>query len=774
MINKLFDILKNISDIIANNSDTKSILGETVLTLAKGLDAKVCSVYVFDKDMDALVLTATHGLKKESIGKVKMKSGEGLTGICFRDNEILNIINPENHHDFKYFASTGEEIYKSYLSVPLVIAGKCLGILVIQGDEPKKFTENIVDTARSISTQLASLILNTDILTALANNPSEKDNYNSSPNIPDISQTISGISGNTGIAIGKALIFQSSNILNDIVPSKTDTPDKELTVLSNAITITKKKIIALEEKALTQISEADASIFYAHLLFLEDKTLLNEIKRGITTKKRTAEYSIKRVFNEYKKRFSLLKNEDFKDKIMDLKDVLIRLIITLNSLKKNNIYSEDIDFTESQNYILIAKELLPSDLLKLPANNIKGIICEKGGVAAHIAILARAFDIPALLKTPNITNIANKDDDIILDCFTETAYIRPDQKIKTGFNDIIKSRLQSAQNSKVDTQPAITLDNKNIKLNANLALVNEVSLLQKYGADGIGLYRTEFLYMIRDRLPSEREQYQIFSKVLKEAKGKTVTIRLLDVGADKPLPYIHTPYEDNPALGNRGIRFLLNNDSILRSHLRAILRAGRHGKLKILIPMISNKEEIIRLKEILVSVRDKLIAQNSQFSTDYELGIMLEVPSVLFDIENMISEVDFVSIGTNDLLQYIFAADRTNEVLPNKFLPLHPIFLKVLKNIGSIFANYPDKELSLCGEIAGNVYAVPYILGAGIYEFSMPPKFIPLVKEVINSIRYEDSKRLLDTAITFNNTDSTLNLIDEFFKINNLTKFIKK
>ncbi|MCP4178164.1 MAG: phosphoenolpyruvate--protein phosphotransferase [bacterium] len=391
-----------------------------------------------------------------------------------------------------------------------------------------------------------------------------------------------------------------------------------------------------------------------------------------------------------------------------------------------------------------------------------------------MAILARAFDIPALLKTPNITNIVNKDDDIILDCFTETAYIRPEEKIKKQFNDIIKSRLQSAQNLNIDNKPAVTLDNKNIKLNANLALVNEVTLLQKYGADGIGLYRTEFLYMIRDRLPSEREQYKIFSKVLREAKDKEVTIRLLDVGADKPLPYINTPYEDNPALGNRGIRFLLTHEDILRPHLRAILKAGVHGRLKILIPMISNKEEIIRLKEILVSVRNELISQRSKFSTNYEIGIMLEVPSALFDIENMIPEIDFASIGTNDLLQYIFASDRTNEVLPNKYLPLHPIFLKILKNIGSIFANHPDKKLSLCGEIAGNVYALPYILGAGVYELSMPPKFIPPVKEIINSIHYSDSKRLLDKAITFSSTDSSLQLVNEFFKINNLTKFIKK
>jgi phosphotransferase system, enzyme I, PtsP len=774
MRNKLFDILKTISEIIAYNDDAKLVLAETVKALAKGLHSKVCSVYVFEKDQNALVLTATHGLKKGSIGKVQMKSGEGLTGICFRDNIIINITNPEDHPDFKYFEFTGEKIYKSYLSIPLIVAGKCLGILVIQGDTPEKFAEDIVDTAKSISTQLASIILNSDLLTALASNSSDEISYPTLKNNSETSQTINGVAGNTGIAIGKALIFQASDILNKIISSKTDSPDEEFKILLKALAITKKKIISLEEKALAQISEADASIFYAHLLFLEDKALLTEIKTSIIDRRRTAEYSIKLVFQEYKKRFSLLKNEYFKDKIMDLKDALIRLIITVNSLKRNSTHNEDIDFAESQHYILIAKELLPSDLLKLPANNIKGIICEKGGVAAHIAILARAFDIPALLKTPNITNIVNKDDDIILDCFTETAYIRPDKKIKKQFKDIIKFRLEAEEKLNPDNKPAITLDKKNIQLNANIALVNEVTLLEKYGADGIGLYRTEFLYMIRDRLPSEREQYKIFSKILKEAKDKTVTIRLLDVGADKPLPYLDTPNEDNPALGIRGIRFLLNNKDILRSHLRAILRAGVHGKLKILIPMISNSEEIIHLKEILISVRDELISKNLNCSTNYELGMMLEVPSALFDIENMIHEIDFVSIGTNDLLQYIFASDRTNEVLPNKFLPIHPIFLKILKDLGNIFANYPNKKLSLCGEIAGNVHAIPYIIGAGIFELSMPPKFIPAVKEVINSIHYEESKRLLDTAIAFNNTDSTLHLVNEFFKHSNLKKFIKK
>ena len=761
MLNKLLDILKTISEVIAKNDDYNMILSEIVKILALGLNADVCSIYIFDKKLNELHLSATYGLNKISVGQVKMLPGEGLTGNSFRKQKTMNISNPEKHPKYKYFENTGEEIFKSFLAIPLSVGGTCVGVLTIQDRNNKRFSSSVVDMMKSLSTQVANVILNENMLLALAD-----ENYDNSKKIttfiPRVKSqiTIKGTAANSGVAIGKANIFSSTKLLDRISYSKSKNPEKEIQLLGKAIKRSKEETIQLEQKALSIISEADASIFDAHLLFLEDKYLIDKIKKHIKEHGHSLEFSIKLVFIEYEKRFLQLNEQIFKEKVMDLKDVMLRLIESARAIKNKKKQSDDYA-VKLKNRILVAKELLPSDLIRMPIHNINGIVCEKGGITAHVAILARALGIPALLGVKKITKNVNDNDDLVLDCNTELVHVNPDAEIKASFTELVESEKEHTSFDFIDLEPGATSDKKHIRLNANLSLVSELPLINGFGAEGIGLYRTEFLYMVRDHLPSEEEQYSIYSKIFDGLIGKDITIRVLDIGGDKPLPYLNFPAEDNPALGNRGTRMLLNRKDILKPHLRAILRAGARGNLRVLFPMVTTGNEILQVRNILSEVEMELSEKNIPYSTNFKIGIMLEVPSIILDLENIISKVDFVSIGTNDLLQYIFAMDRGNESLPSRNLSLHPIFLKVLRNIGEIFKSRPEKELCLCGEMAGNKSAIPFIIGAGIYNVSMPSKRIQPIKEVVRNFTLEECKEILEEALMLRTPEAVEKLSKE-------------
>ena len=762
MLKKLLNIFHQISSIIAEVNDFEEILSQFVEVLANGLEIDVCSVYLYDKHEDMLLLRASHGLLPESIDRVSMKSSEGLTGLCFNSEKMINIVNPDKHAKYKYFSNTGEDKYKSFLATPIIVGGEKLGVIVIQSVTPKRFNKSVTESIKSVSTQLGNVIIDATVLSSLAGKDFILKNKIVSLDKETGMLSLKGKAANIGIGLGKACIFENEYSFEKIAHIETENIELEIDFLDKGITITKQKTLSLEQKALSLISEADASIFCAHLLFLEDRTLISKIKEDIKKNKHTAEFSIKIIFDEYSERFAALQDNIFKEKIMDLKDVMLRLIDVVKNLKRG-ISAEDLSLNiNTPNSVLIVKEILPSALIRLPVDNISGIVCEKGGVADHVAILAKALNIPAIRGIKNITKIANNNDDIIVDGHTELVHIRPDEMVVNKFKKIIESQNEKENVCESDIS-TVTKDGVKLQLKANIALISETSLLKKYGAEGIGLYRTEFLYMIRDHEPPEEDQYQIFQKVFENSKDMDVTIRVLDIGGDKALPYIDVAKEDNPALGNRGIRLLLSNKPLFKAHLKAILRAGAFGNLKILFPMISNSQEVDRVLEVLSDVETELQFQNIEYSEDYEIGIMVEVPSLLFEIDSIMKKVDFISLGTNDLAQYIFASDRTNEIVYDKNLYLSPVFLKILKTLSNQTAKY-NKNVSICGEMAGDIHALPFILAIGLKDLSMAPRFIPKVRDIARKISVKDCEKLLNEAIKLNTSKEVVEIVNQFYK----------
>ncbi len=756
MLSKILTILRKISKIIAENDDQAQVLDEIVKVLSKNLDAEVCSIYIYDEEANELVLSATCGLNSDLVGKVRLKPGEGVTGTAFKSGEIVNISNPEKHPRYKFVRGSGEERYKSFLSVPLTVSGRCVGVLNLQNAGDVPFTLSITDVVKSVCTQIANLIISSKMLKVLASE--------SEPGAKGLARKqkqviVRGVSANVGIAVGTAVIYVKRDYFAEIKLEKTIDDSKEILLLEHAIKAARKETSELGRKAVSLISEADASIFDVHILFLDDKTLLDAIKLKIS-EGYTVESSLKLVNDDYQKKFSRLQEQIFREKALDLKDVLLRIYKIVRSIRGAETKSE-IEVEHSRQ-IIFTNELLPSDLFKMPIDKIAGIVCERGGATAHVAILARALNIPAIMGAKDTISQVRANDEVILDCHAENVYIRPSENVRAHFRDLLALTSSEPDDSLLD-KDSVTEDGTEISLRANISLISETSVLRRYGAKGIGLYRTEFLFMIREYMPSEDSQYQVYLKIFKEVKGEEVTVRVLDIGADKPLPYVKIPQEDNPVLGWRGIRVLLSQKELFKTQLRAILRAGAQGRLKILFPMVSCVSQMIETRQVLSEVESELHAKNIPHSDNYKVGMMLEVPSVIFSIEEFLEYVDFMSIGTNDLIQYSFAVDRGNEMVSSLFNPLHPSFLKIISHIGHVFKSYPGKGLAMCGEMAGNPYAIPFIIGAGIRDLSMGPKSIPPVKRVLRAYTVKECEDLLDEVVSLHNPESVECVVKQSF-----------
>lgn len=729
-------ILKSISEVIAANDDLSSVLAAIVDILAENLNTDVCSVYIYNEDEDELVLAATCGLNKDTIGKICLKPGAGITGSAFIHSEVINLASAAEHESYQYFANSGEDKYQSFLSSPLVISSKRVGVLNLQRIVEEKFSEEVVDMVKSLSTQIANLILSSKMLSVLSVEDLDTKDLSTGEKKNQI--MLKGVSANPGIARGFASVYQPSTSFDDITPDTSLSLHSELELFDTAVQMAKKETVDLEAIAVSLISEADASIFDVHLMILEDKSLIDSIRK-IIQRGYSVEYAIKNINSLYQSRFQKMNEEIFREKGADFKDVMLRLLKITRSLKKSELAHEP--FAVDENEIIVARELLPSDIFRLTSSKLLGIATEKGSMTSHVAILAKALNIPALLGVNNLLTKIKDGNQLILDCNAGLCYINPWEDVSQRYEEILTAQLQADET--VETTPCQTKDNHQITLRANISLVSETPLLKQYGAKGIGLYRSEFLYMIRDYLPSEDVQYDVFSTIIKQADGDEVTFRLLDIGGDKPLSYLKLAEETNPALGQRGIRFLLGRQDVLRPHLKAIMRAAYHGPIKMICPMISNVAEVLELKSIIQECQENLDKKNQKYSRDFKFGIMLEVPSAYLQLEKIFKHIDCISIGSNDLFQYTFANDRENSESDEVPEYLEPGFLQLIAEIAEQVRKNSDIELSICGEMAADAMVAPLLVGAGIFDLSMQPTKIPPVKKQLKQFTLAECQELL-------------------------------
>ncbi|MDE4083482.1 phosphoenolpyruvate--protein phosphotransferase [Planococcus maritimus] len=526
-----------------------------------------------------------------------------------------------------------------------------------------------------------------------------------------MTSTFSGIAASTGIAIAKA--FRLENPQLTVKQQQVNNPSDEIVRFDAAVAQASAELEVIKEKTAQQISDKEAEIFGAHLLVLSDPELIGPIKERITSDSINAEFALQETSDMFITMFEAMDNEYMKERAADIKDVRKRLLSHLLGVKIQDpsMINEEV--------IVIAEDLTPSDTVQLNAQFVKGFITDIGGRTSHSAILARTLEIPAVVGAKNAMATVRNGQTVIIDGLHGTIIIDPDQAtIREYEQEKTAYDAQKAEWAKLKDEPTLSADGQHVELAANIGTPKDLAGVLEHGAEGIGLYRTEFLYMGRDTFPTEDEQFDAYSKVLKGMQGKPTVVRTLDIGGDKELTYLDLPKELNPFLGLRAIRLCLEMPELFRTQLRALLRASVYGNLKIMFPMIATVEEFRQGKAMLEEEKAKLLDAGIPVSDSIEVGIMVEIPSTAVMADVFAKEVDFFSIGTNDLIQYTMAADRMNERVSYLYQPFNPAILRLVKMVIDA-AHQEGKWAGMCGEMAGDEIAIPILLGLGLDEFSM-------------------------------------------------------
>lgn len=553
---------------------------------------------------------------------------------------------------------------------------------------------------------------------------------------------IKGIPVSAGIAIAKAFVI--SEVEPNIVNTTTDNIEVELEKLNKSIELCKNQISDIKEKAGKYLGPEKIAVFDAHLMFLQDPEFVGQIVSTIKENNFRAEHAAKNVVDTFIQMFQAMDNEYFKERAADVKDVGHRLLLNILGEKINDLSLID------EEVVLVAEDLTPSQTAVINKQFVKGFVTDIGGKTSHTAILSRTLEIAAIVGTKDASTKIKDGELVILDAVTGEIFTNPDESLINEYKNKIdefnkyKEELKQLKNEK-----AITTDNHEVELAANIGNPKDVEGVLENGADAVGLFRTEFLYMGRDNFPTEDEQFTAYKAAAEGMNGKAVIIRTLDIGGDKNLTYFNLPKELNPFLGYRAIRICLQEKEMFKTQLKAILRASAFGKVRIMYPMISSVEEVIKANNILEEAKKELKANNIDFDNNIEVGIMVEIPAVAVMADLFAKYVDFFSIGTNDLCQYTLAVDRMNEKISDLYNPLHPAILTLVKNvIKASHSGQRCKFTGMCGEMASMPTSALILLGLGLDEFSMNAPSIPSIKKIIRSVTMEDAKKIAEEALT--------------------------
>lgn len=553
---------------------------------------------------------------------------------------------------------------------------------------------------------------------------------------------LKGVSSSTGLCMGKAYMYRSGEEL-DIKKIDIEDIDYEIKRFKKSVDRAKKDISRLCLEAKKEIGEEKSKIFYTHKMILEDADFLTRVEKSIRENNINAEWAIKSILNEYINIFNSIEDVNMKEKIIDIKDVFIRVInylMNITDRKLNNI---------DEKVILVAKELRPSDTIDIDKNKILAIVTEKGGLASHTSIIAKTLGIPSIVGIENLTEKVNHLDYLIVDGYYDTVIVNPTKETKKEYSHLEKEvHKYTEKHVKYINKKAITKDDISVKVLGNIATCEDSKRVVDFGGEGSGLVRTEFLYMRRESPPDYKEQVEIYSKICQNFKGKEVIIRTLDVGGDKDIPYLNFNKEKNPFLGYRGIRICLNNIELFKEQIKAIYSISSKYNIKIMFPMISSLEEIDKIDEVINLAKKELDKEEISYNKNIKKGIMIETPGAALQVEDFLKRVDFISIGTNDLVQYVLAVDRENQAISDLYSNYHPAVLRLINNIIKA-GNTAGKEVGMCGEMASDRNLIPLLLAMGLRNFSVAPAFIPECKYVINHISVKKINKNLEKVLSF-------------------------
>ncbi|WP_024461379.1 phosphoenolpyruvate--protein phosphotransferase [Marinimicrobium sp. LS-A18] len=748
MLNSLRSIVQEVNAA----RDLKTALAIIVSRVKTAMKTEVCSVYLRGPEGD-YVLMATEGLNADAVGRVRLKDGEGLVGRVVTREEPINLEQAETHPSYQYFPETGEERFSSFLGVPIIHHRKVLGVLVVQQVERRRFDEGDEAFLVTMSAQLAGVIAHaeaTGVMVAIGEKAAQAK--------------FAGVSGASGIAMGEAVVITPPADLRS-VPYKTCTDvEAELAFFQKCLQAVREDIKGLGEQLKTRLNREEQALFDAYLAMLNDASLGKEvterIRQGTAAPSAWAD-----VILEHERTFSSMNDAYLRERATDLRDLGRRVLAYLQeSNQKCRIYPDQT--------ILVGEELTASMLGEIPKDKLAGLVSVQGSSNSHVAILARAMDIPTVMAAVDLPYTQVDGRTLIVDGYKGTVYTDPGPELRKHYKAIYLEEQELVKGLEaLKDLPCETTDHYRLPLWVNTGLMTDVVRSLERGAEGVGLYRTEVPFLLRDRFPSEEEQRSIYQEQLSAFAPHTVTMRTLDIGGDKALPYF--PIEEaNPFLGWRGIRVTLDHPEIFLAQIRAMIKASEGlDNLRILLPMITSVPELEAAKVLIYRAFNELLEEGHSVKLP-PLGVMIEVPSAVYQARELSARVDFLSVGSNDLTQYLLAVDRNNARVADVYQAYHPAVLRALRSVVDD-GHAEGVSVGICGELAGDPGAAILLMAMGYDVLSMNATNLPKVKSVIRSISLEQARGLLSEVMTLPDADQIRQRVDDTLRDLGATRLIR-
>jgi len=705
-------LLRRLREVMAEPVSAQERLDKIVVLIAANMVAEVCSVYVLRVD-STLELYATEGLNRDAVHHTVMRSDEGLVGLVASQASAINLSNAQAHPAYSYRPETGEEIYHSYLGVPVLRAGNTLGVLVVQNRARRTYSEEEVEALQTTAMVLAEMIASGE-LSALAPPGAEPAARRS--------VHLTGKALSEGIALGHVVLHEPRVVVTNYIAD--DVP-KELKHLETAVESLRAQLDELLEHGDVVEGGEHRDVLEAYRMFAYDRGWVHKLEEAVMTGL-TAEAAVERVQSDTRARMLRQTDPYLRERLHDLDDLANRLMRQLTG--RDHAPSRE---NLPENAILIARSMGPAALLDYDRKRLRGLVLEEGGPNSHVAIVARALGIPAIGDVDNATGIADPGDAVIVDGASGDLHLRPLPDMEAAYAERVRLRARRQQQYQALRDiPCVTKDGEEIALLINAGLNVDLPHIADTGAAGIGLFRTELQFMVAPNFPRASEQFTLYRSVLDSAGDKPVTFRTLDIGGDKVLPYMRNIEEENPALGWRAIRLGLDRPALLRTQLRALLRAAAGRALKIMFPMIATVDEFDQAKELVERELTHLRRHGHKLPDEVEVGSMVEVPSLLYQLDDLLERVDFLSVGSNDLVQFLYAADRGNPRVSNRFDPLSAPVLRALKDIADKCREH-GKPVTLCGELGSQPIGAIALAAIGYRSLSLTPSAMGPVKATL-------------------------------------------
>ena len=739
----MLDQLRVIVQTVNAAKNLQSALNIIVRRVREALNTQVCSVYLFDTDINSHVLMASEGLKAQAVGHVSLEIGEGLVGLVAKHAEPINLQDASTHPSYHYIEETGEEVFHAFLGVPIIHHRSVLGVLVVQHEERRAFDEGEEAFLITLSAQLAGVIAHAEATGAI---------QGLSPSGHKVSDTVfPGISGSSGVSIGRIVVVFPPADLSQIPERQTKDIEKEIEFFNNCLNAVQEDMRELNAQIADQIAEEERQLFDVYVSMLDDDALGNEVVERIKMGS-WAQGALAYVANEHIRNFEMMSDNYLRERAVDIRDLCSRVLFYLQQ-------KEPITTEYSEDTILVSEELTPVMLAEVPKNKLNGLISVKGSGNSHVAILARTMGIPTVMGAVDLPLNKLDGKQVIVDGYKGEVIGNPSDIVLTRYRNTIKEQDELIAGLEgLKDVPCVSADDHRVHLWVNTGLMSDVTKSLDQGAEGIGLFRTEVPFLLSERFPSEQEQTEIYREQLEAFAPKLVTMRTLDIGGDKDLSYFPID-EENPFLGWRGIRVTLDHPEIFMAQVRAMLRASIGlENLQIMLPMISNVNEVNSALQLIKRAYRELLQEhlNVKFPP---IGVMIELPAAVYQTRALARLVDFISVGSNDLTQYLLAVDRNNPRVANLYSAFHPAVLTALYHVVSE-AQQEEKPVSICGEMAGDPGAAVLLMAMGFDTLSMNSAALLKVKSVIRSVSLEAAQDLLDQVMQMEDAQMIRSAVD--------------